>query len=64
MAKPSHVGADVDGLADALHQPTVHSCQRWGQGHLPGIVLSYGYSGRWCLSGDLKAPEHRYLMDG
>jgi hypothetical protein len=26
MAKPSHVGVDVDGLAYLLHHPMVHSC--------------------------------------
>jgi hypothetical protein len=25
MAKPSHMGVDVDGLAYPLHHPTVHS---------------------------------------
>jgi hypothetical protein len=34
VAKPSHVGADVDGLACSLHHPTVCSRQRGGQSFL------------------------------
>jgi hypothetical protein len=30
VAKPSHVGVDVDGLAYPLHHHTVHNCQTRG----------------------------------
>jgi hypothetical protein len=40
VAKPSHVGVDVDRLAYPLHRPTVHSCQMREQGLRLGIVLS------------------------
>jgi hypothetical protein len=63
VAKPSHVGVDVDGLAYPLHQPTVHTCQMRGQCLLPGVILSYRCSGQWCLSGDVKLVRHRYLME-
>jgi hypothetical protein len=56
-------GVDVDGLAFPIHRPTVHSCQMRGQGLLPGAILSYRCSGRWHLSGDVKLPERRYLME-
>jgi hypothetical protein len=39
VAKPSHVGVDVDALACPLHRPMVHSCQMSGQGLPPGAVL-------------------------
>jgi hypothetical protein len=30
VAKPSHVGIDVDGLSCPLHRPTIRSCQMRG----------------------------------
>jgi hypothetical protein len=41
VAKPSHVGADVDNLAYSLHHPTVCSHQRDGQSFLIGSASSY-----------------------
>jgi hypothetical protein len=38
--KPSHVRADVDGLACFLHHPMVCCCQTRGQCFLPGAALS------------------------
>jgi hypothetical protein len=62
-AKPSHMGVDADVLAYPLHWPTVCSYHVRGQSLLPGIVLSYHCSGWWRLSGDVKLPGHRYLME-
>jgi hypothetical protein len=62
-AKPSHLGVDVDGLAYSLHWPTVCSFQMRGLGLLPGTVLSCRCSRRWHLSGDVKLPGRRYLME-
>jgi hypothetical protein len=62
-AKPSHMGVDVDGLACPMHWHMVRSCQTRGQCLLPGVVLSCCCSGRWRLSGDVKLPGHRYLME-
>jgi hypothetical protein len=61
--KLSHVGVDVDGLACLLHRPTVHSYQMRVQGLPLGTILSYRYSGRRHLSGGVKLPGHRYLME-
>jgi hypothetical protein len=58
--KPSHMGVNVDGLAYPLHRPMAHSCQTRGQGLRLGDVLSYHYSGRLHLSGDVKPPGRRY----
>jgi hypothetical protein len=63
VAKPSHAGVDVAGLAYPLHWPRVCSCQMRGQGHLLGFILSCHCCGRWRLLGDVKLPEHRYLME-
>jgi hypothetical protein len=66
-AKPSHAGVDVDRLACPMREPMVYTCQMRGHGLLLGVVssclvLSCCYSG-WCdLLGDVKLPEHRYLM--
>jgi hypothetical protein len=40
-AKPSHVGANVDGLACSLHHPTAYNHQRGGHCCLTGDVLSH-----------------------
>jgi hypothetical protein len=40
VAKPSHTGVDVDGLAYPLHQPTICSYQMRGHGLLLSVVLS------------------------
>jgi hypothetical protein len=63
VAKSSHVGVDVDGLACPLHWPMVHSCEIGNRAYLPGVVLSCRYSGRWCLLGDVKQPGPRYLLE-
>jgi hypothetical protein len=40
VAKPSHVGADVDGLSCSVHRPMTNSSQRGGLHSLTGVVLS------------------------
>jgi hypothetical protein len=62
-AMPSHMGINVDRLAYPLHQSMSCSCQRRGQGLLLGIILSCRYSDRWHLSGDVKPPVCRYLVE-
>jgi hypothetical protein len=62
-AKTSHVGINVDGIACPLHRRMAYSRQTRGQGLLLAIVLSCHYSERWRLSGDVKPPKHRYLME-
>jgi hypothetical protein len=59
VAKPSHMGAEVDGLAYTLHRPTVHSCQPRGQDPpirhclvLSLLIGSGAYRGEkasWCV---------------
>jgi hypothetical protein len=39
-AMPSHLGADVDGLAYSQHRPMACSRQMGGQCYLAGVVLS------------------------
>jgi hypothetical protein len=63
VAKPSHVGVDVDGLACPLHRPMVHSYQTRGQGLPPGNALSCRCSGCWHLLGDVEPPGLRYLVE-
>jgi hypothetical protein len=63
-AKPSYMGVDVDRLVCPLHHPMVQSCQMRGWGLPPGAVLSYRYTRRWHLSGDVKPPGLRYLVEG
>jgi hypothetical protein len=41
VAKSSHVGVDVDGLAYPLHRPMVCYCQTRGQSFLLGAALSH-----------------------
>jgi hypothetical protein len=41
VAKPTHMGADVDGLAYSLHRPMVCSHQRGVQSFLTGAAPSY-----------------------
>jgi hypothetical protein len=41
VAKPFHVGSDVDGLACFLHHPTVCGWQRWVQCFLIGATPFY-----------------------
>jgi hypothetical protein len=38
-AKPSYVGAGVDGLACSMHRPTVYGWQAWVQHFLIGTAL-------------------------
>jgi hypothetical protein len=40
-AKPSQVGADVDGITCSVHYPMVYSSQRGGQSFLTGAVPSH-----------------------
>jgi hypothetical protein len=55
VAKCSHAGVDVDGLACPLHRPMNYSRQMRGHGFLPGVVLSYrAAAGSGSLLGDLK----------
>jgi hypothetical protein len=63
MAKPFHVGVDVDELAHPLHQPMTRSYQIRGQSLLLGVVLSCRCSGRWRLFWACEAPEIGYLME-
>jgi hypothetical protein len=57
IAKHSHMGTDVDGLACSLHYQTVCSHQRGGQSLLTGIALScHAAEGRAIISGDAKPP--------
>jgi hypothetical protein len=41
LAKSSHMGVDVDGLAYPLLHPMACSHQMRGQGFLPSVVLSH-----------------------
>jgi hypothetical protein len=41
VAKASHVGADVDGLAYSLHRPTACDCQTRGQRPLTDVAPIY-----------------------
>jgi hypothetical protein len=63
VAKPSHMGVDVDGLGCPLHCPMVHSCQTRGHGLPPGVVLSCRCSRWWRLSGDVKLHRLGYLVE-
>jgi hypothetical protein len=63
VAKPSHVGVNVDRLVCPLHQPLVCNCQTRGHGRLPRVVLSCHCSVHWGLSRDVKLPGRRYLME-
>jgi hypothetical protein len=60
---PPTSGVDVDKLAYPLHQPTICSCQAWGQGLLSGTVLSCLCSRQWRHLVDVKLPGHRYLVE-
>jgi hypothetical protein len=56
-AKPSRVGADVDGLAYSLHRPTVCSRQRGDQSFLTGIApFCHTVVGAGAFLGDAKTP--------
>jgi hypothetical protein len=63
MAKPFHMGVDVDWLAYPLHRPTVRRCQTRRHGFLLDTILSCRCSGWWHLSVDVKPPGRRYLME-
>jgi hypothetical protein len=55
VAKPSHVGDDVYGLASSLHHPTVCSRQKGGQRFLTGAVPScHAIVGDVVFLGDVK----------
>jgi hypothetical protein len=57
VAKPSHVGVDVDGLAYPLHHPMTCSCQSRGQGFLSGTALSHcAVVGGDTFLGDVRPP--------
>jgi hypothetical protein len=74
VAKPSHVGAEVDGLAYTLHWPTVHSCQSRGQDPpirhclvLSLLIGSGAYRGEeasWCVVIYWRVCPLRYLSYG
>jgi hypothetical protein len=51
VAKPAHVGVDVDGLACRQDHPTACNHQMRRHGLLPDVALSHRYSGRWHLYG-------------
>jgi hypothetical protein len=54
VAKSSHMGVDVDGLAYPLHRPTSCSHQMRGHGFLPSVVLSHwAVAGGGALLGDV-----------
>jgi hypothetical protein len=56
-AKPSHVGADVDGLACFLHRPTVYGCQTRGQSFPTGATPSrHAVVGSVAFLGGAKPP--------
>jgi hypothetical protein len=57
-AKPSHMGADVDGLAYSLHCPTVCSGQMREQSVLTGVAPSH----HTFWGGGGEAPGAGYLM--
>jgi hypothetical protein len=44
IVKPSHMGADVDGLACSLHRPTAGGWQTRGLCCLRGVVLSHHWA--------------------
>jgi hypothetical protein len=55
VAKSSHVGVDVNGLACPLHRPMSCSHQMRGHGFLPGAILSHRVVvGGGTLLGDAK----------
>jgi hypothetical protein len=57
VAKSSHTGVDVHGLACLLLYPMTYSRQMRGQGFLPGTVLSHRATmGSGALLGDAKPP--------
>jgi hypothetical protein len=57
VAKSSHVGVDVDGLACPLHRPTAYNRQMMGQGFLLDAILSHQAAARGgSLLGDAKPP--------
>jgi hypothetical protein len=57
FAKPSNVGADVDGLACSLHRPTVYSRHRGDQSLLIGSARSrHTTVGGGTFSRDAKPP--------
>jgi hypothetical protein len=67
VAKLSHVGADVDGLACCLHCPVDCGCQAHVQCLLTGVVMSchttWGGAALVRLSeGGCEAPGLSYLM--
>jgi hypothetical protein len=56
VAKSSHVGVDVDGLACPLHHCAACSHQTRGHGFLLGAILSHHVVvGGGALQGDAKA---------
>jgi hypothetical protein len=58
FAKPSNVGANVDGLACSLHRPIVYSRHRGGQSLLIGSARSrHTTVGGGAFSRDAKPPD-------
>jgi hypothetical protein len=64
VAKPSHVGVDVDGLACLCFGLRLIAARLGDKAYLPGAALSCRCSRRWCLLEDVKLLRHRYLMEG
>jgi hypothetical protein len=64
VAKPSHVGVNVDGLAYSLHRSMICSRQRGGQSFLIGVAPSCHVAvGGGVFLGDVKPPGLDILCD-
>jgi hypothetical protein len=64
VAKTSHVGVNVNGLACPLHRPMAHSRQMRGQGFLSGVVLSCHVAvGSGAFFGGCEAPKIGYSVE-
>jgi hypothetical protein len=63
VAKPSHMGADVDSLACSLHRPTICIHQRGGQSFLTGVAPSCHVAvGGGVVPGGVKSPGWIYYV--
>jgi hypothetical protein len=63
VVNPSHMGADVDGVAYFLHRPMVYNCQMRGQRFLTGATPSrHTVVGGGIFPEGCEAPGDRYLM--
>jgi hypothetical protein len=56
IAKPSHVGVNVDGLAYPLHRSMVYDRQVRGQSFLSGAALSHHITVGSCAFLGVKSP--------